>query len=117
MLLVEILRRNGYAPVEAETAEDAFAAALTDPPDVLVVDYHLGERSGADLIREVRAASSEELRSLPIVGLSGRRGSERPLLDAGASCFLEKPFTEPQVLKAVSWAIEVYGAASVRRPS
>jgi len=105
MLLVQILEAHGYASVEAETAEDAFDVALRDPPDVMVVDHHLGISSGADLVRVVRAAKSDRLRSMPIVGLSGRRGSEGPLLDAGASCFIAKPFHEGELLEAVSRAL------------
>ena len=108
MLLVQILEAHGYAPVEAETAEDALDIALVHPPDVMVVDYLLPARSGADLVRDVRGAQREELRSVPIVGLSGSRGGERPLFDAGVSCFVAKPFDEEKLLRAVRWALEVY---------
>ena len=69
MLLVQILDAHGYASVEAETAEDAIGVALRDPPDVILVDHHLGGASGAELVREVRAANSDLLRTVHIVGL------------------------------------------------
>jgi CheY-like chemotaxis protein len=109
MLLAQMIQGHGDVPVEAETAEAALGKALENPPDAIIVNHCLDGRSGADLVREIRAANSDKLRSVPIVALSGRRGTERTLLDAGASCFLTKPYCEAELMKAVNWAIEVYG--------
>ena len=108
MALVLILKAHGYTPVEAETAEDALEAAALHPPDLMLVDHSLPGRSGADLVRAIRQNECEWLRSVPIVGLSGARGSEQPLLEAGASCFVPKPIRSEQILKAVRWAVDVY---------
>jgi len=113
-LLVGILEAHGYASVEAETADDAFDLALADPPNAMIVDYLLPARSGADLVRDVRGAQSERLRSVPIIGLSSYRGSERPLLDAGASCFVAKPIRWSGLVKAVTSALEVYRSDAQR---
>jgi CheY-like chemotaxis protein len=102
LLLTQALEAHGYAPVQAETAEDALAIALSDPPDAIVVDHHLPGLSGVDFVRIVRGSSNARLRSVPVVGLSGVNGSERALLDAGASCFIPKPIHEPALIKAVS---------------
>lgn len=112
-LLAQALAAHGYSAIEAETGEDALFIAVPDPPDAIVVDYHLPGLSGAELIRTIRAASDAVLREVPIVGLSGRQGSERILLDAGASCFIPKPFREVELIKAVRWALDVYGTVAV----
>ena len=106
-LLVQSLQENGYTAVEAESAEDALDIALRDPPDAMVIDYFLPDRSGADLTRAFRAFANEKLGSVPIIGLSGSRGTEQPLLDAGASCFIAKPFHEAQLLEALTRALDV----------
>ncbi len=99
-LLAQILEVHGFAPVEAECAEDALHVATNDPPDLVIVDQHLPSLNGADLIRLLRAATPG-LRDTPILGLSGRRGSEQQLLSAGASCFVPKPFHEAGLLDAI----------------
>ena len=43
--------------------------------------------------------------SPPWAGLSGRAGSERELLGAGAQLFLSKPFGEAELLAAVRRAL------------
>ena len=78
-----------------------------------VVDHHLPGLSGAELIVLVRGAARPKPQSLPIVGLAGRAGSERVLMDAGASCFIHKPFSETDLSKAVRWALDVYGPTPV----
>jgi CheY-like chemotaxis protein len=100
ILLTQILELHGCATVEAERAEDALRLATQDPPDLMVVDQFLPGWSGAELIRMVRGSASGALRTIPIVGLSGRAGAA-DLVEAGATCFLAKPFNEHQLLGAV----------------
>jgi CheY-like chemotaxis protein len=113
ILLTQILELHGCATVEAERAEDALRLATQDPPDLLVVDQFLPGWSGADLIRMIRGSDSGALRTIPIVGLSGRAGAAE-LVEAGATCFLTKPFNEHQLLGAVQTALPQH---PVRRAS
>ncbi|HEX9307640.1 MAG TPA: response regulator, partial [Anaeromyxobacter sp.] len=59
----------------------------------------------AELIRLLRAAPRPELRAMAIIGLSGRAGSERDLLGAGAGGFIAKPFGEAELMAAVDAAL------------
>jgi CheY-like chemotaxis protein len=61
--------------------------------------------TGAELIRLLRTAPVQELRAMAIIGLSGRAGSERDLLGAGAGSFIAKPFGEAELLVAVRAAL------------
>jgi CheY-like chemotaxis protein len=57
--------------------------------------------SGADLVRALRASDDEQLRRMPVIGLSGASGAERILLEAGADAALPKPFREGPLLEMV----------------
>ena len=105
-VLVEILRANRLEPVLASSAEDALRIASTDPPDVMVVDQGLPGLMGSDLIRIVRASEHEALRTVPIVGLSGRADSCAALVAAGASTFVRKPFRDLDLVAAIRAAAQ-----------
>jgi two-component system KDP operon response regulator KdpE len=84
-----ILRDAGYEVALAETAEEALNAVSVRPPDAMVLDLVLPDRSGVEVCREVRKWSR-----LPIVVLSAI-GDEREkvrALDAGADDYITKPF-------------------------
>ncbi len=109
-MLVEFLRREGYA-VEAQYGADAGIASLrTAEPDLLILDVMLPERSGLDVLRELRLASSR----LPVMMLTARGDPiDRILgLELGADDYLAKPF-DPRELLARIRAILRRAAAPV----
>jgi DNA-binding response OmpR family regulator len=109
-LLVQALRQNGFAVYEAETGTAALRVAFDVRPSLAIVDQWMPGMTGAELIRLLRAAPVPELRAMAIIGLSGRAGSERDLLGAGAGSFLAKPFGESDLLVAVRAALGVRDA-------
>jgi two-component system, OmpR family, KDP operon response regulator KdpE len=87
--LVTNLRARGY---EVDTARDgatALAAAVADPPDVVVVDLGLPDLDGVEVIRGIRTWSSA-----PIIVLSARHDETVKVdaLDSGADDYVTKPF-------------------------
>lgn len=104
-LLAQALRHHGFTVHEAETGAAALRVAFEARPHLAIVDQWMPGMTGAELIRLLRAAPVPEVRSMAIIGLSGRAGSERDLLRAGAGSFLAKPFGEPELLVAVRAAL------------
>lgn len=104
-LLAQALRQNGYTVHEAETGVHGLRVALDVRPALAIVDQWMPGMTGAELIRQLRAAPVPELRAMAILGLSGRAGSEHDLLGAGASGFIAKPFGETDLLLAVRAAL------------
>ena len=70
-------------------------------PDLILTDHMMPRMSGRDLLRAVR--SDPELRSLPVLFLTARAGTEARIesLDAGADDYLSKPFDELELLARV----------------
>jgi len=62
---------------------------LSPPPTIVIVDMHLGEENGVELIRQAAALE-------PVPAIIAISGSGAPALydaiEAGADRFLEKPF-------------------------
>ena len=98
-MLGEFLQREGYA-VEAHHGADAGVAALrAAEPDQLILDVMLPERSGLDVLRELRLASSR----LPVMMLTARGDPiDRILgLELGADDYLAKPFDPRELLARI----------------
>ena len=106
-LLAQALRQHGYAVYEADTGTAALRVAFDVRPAAAIVDQWMPGMTGAELIRLLRAAPVPELRAMPIIGLSGRAGSERDLLGAGAGSFIAKPFGEAELIVALRAALRV----------
>jgi len=104
-LLSRALRAHGFSVHVATTGPDALRLALEILPDVAIVDQWMPGMTGADLIRLLGASPREEVRAIPVVGLSGKAGSEVELLGAGARHFLPKPFGESELLAALRVAL------------
>ena len=98
-MLGEFLQREGYA-VEAHHGADAGVVALrAAEPDLLILDVMLPERSGLDVLRELRLASSR----LPVMMLTARGDPiDRILgLELGADDYLAKPFDPRELLARI----------------
>ena len=105
-ILVQTLRALGFDPVQADSGPAALRLALAAPPAVAIVDQWMPEMTGAELILRLRASTDARVRAMAVIGLSGRPGSERDLLAAGALTFLPKPFHIAQLVAALRLAVE-----------
>ena len=89
------LTAAGYEVETAATAEEALALAAANPPDALILDLVLPDRSGTEVTRDLRTWSS-----VPIVLLSavGDEAEKVAALDAGADDYVQKPFGIEELL-------------------
>ncbi len=93
-LLKTLLELDGFEIGVAGRGEDVRPAADKLQPDIILMDYHLSDMDGVDVLREFRAGGP--FANLPIVMTSGL-DVEEEVMEAGASAFLVKPF-EPSDL-------------------
>ena len=99
--VVANLRAAGEVEVIATgaSAEDALALASAQRPDVLILDLELGERSGLDAIREIKAASP----ATRIVIFSAYAGEERvaSAFERGADSYVLKGTSSDELVAVV----------------
>src|SRR5215212_7265343 len=98
-LIARVLHEEGYA---AETAGDGHlgpSRALTETFDLLILDWMLPDRSGVQVVRDLRTAKID----VPVLMLTARDQLEDRVegLDAGADDYLPKPFAFPELLARV----------------
>jgi len=79
----------GHRVVTAEDAAGALAALISEKPDLIILDLGLPDRSGIEVIGEIRKRSP-----VPIIVLSARddERSKVEALDLGADDYISKPF-------------------------
>jgi two-component system KDP operon response regulator KdpE len=96
--LRSILGTRGYTLDFAATAEQALLTAIDHPPDLVVLDLMLPDRSGIEVCRELRTWMTA-----PILVLSVRSGETDKIaaLDEGADDYLTKPFSAGELLARI----------------
>ncbi|MGR3310961.1 MAG: response regulator [Candidatus Brocadiales bacterium] len=90
-LVCYILRNNGYKTIEARTGEEGVRLARKESPNLILVDIHLPDIDGFEVIRRIR--ESEINGEIPIVALTSYAmiGDREKTLKAGCTGYIEKP--------------------------
>src|SRR5262249_21515521 len=96
------LRGAGYEVLTADTGEGALASAALRPPDAIILDLVLPDRSGIEVCREFRTWSSA-----PVIVLSavGEEREKVAALDAGADDYVTKPVGIDELLARLRAAL------------
>ena len=103
LLLQAVLVRAGYTKVETLTDPLAVVdACTTEPPDLLLLDWHMPGRTGPEILEEI-AFLTEEPNWMPVLVLTAdiAPDTKRRALSLGARDFLTKPIDVPEVLLRV----------------
>jgi DNA-binding response OmpR family regulator len=96
-LLQTLLELDGFEIGTAGRGSDVMPLAEQNPPDIFLIDYHLSDMDGVEVLRALR--ESTRFANTPVVMTSGL-DVEDEVLEAGATTFLVKPF-EPEELPAL----------------
>ena len=96
-----ILSRDGWRVDTHSDGKSALEAVEARKPDLIILDVMLPNRSGYDILNDLRAAP--ETKGLPVLMLTARgQKKDRELAEKlGASRFMTKPFSNGEVLAAV----------------
>jgi DNA-binding NtrC family response regulator len=103
-----VLEGEGYATLEAETAEQALTilAAPARPVDLAIFDVKLPGMSGLEALEKLRA--DEALRATPVIVISGHATVHDAVhaIKLGAADFFEKPLARERVVVSVRNVLE-----------
>ena len=86
-----MLEQRGYAVIEAEDGQQAVVVAISQRPNLILMDLLMPVLDGFDAVRRVR--EHPELRELPVVAMTARdvAASRDQAVSAGFDQYLSKP--------------------------
>jgi DNA-binding response OmpR family regulator len=91
------LRARDHEVIEAESAEQALTCLAASPPDLMLLDINLPDRSGWDILRELRLQRV----AVPTVIISAVHVTPARLAEFRPLAYLPKPFPLDALLRLV----------------
>ena len=107
-LLCEMLRHGGFQEVTiVDGAAEAFEMIKEAPPDLVFTDWQMPERSGLDLLRDIRMSPDSPDPLVPVVMLTVKDSEEDVIrsCNAGATGYLIKPVTLHGIVDRITDAV------------
>lgn len=100
-LLTFLMDRAGFEVSAEADGRRVLDAALSDTPDILILDVMLPELDGYEILRQLRA--DRRTAGLPVLMLTakGQREDRETALECGADMFITKPFANAEIVAAV----------------
>jgi two-component system KDP operon response regulator KdpE len=102
------LTASGYTPLRADTGEMALRLAAERTPDAILLDLGLPDLDGQEVLARLRRFTPA-----PVIILSARddEAGKIQALDAGASDYVEKPFSLGELLARLRAVTRMAGTA------
>jgi CheY-like chemotaxis protein len=87
------LRANGFKPITAKNGSEAVEKAITEKPDLVLLDIMMPVMDGRETVRVLR--SKPETKDIPVVAATALYNSTdlESCLKAGCDDYIVKPFT------------------------
>jgi two-component system cell cycle response regulator DivK len=100
-LVRKILMANGYVVLEAEDGHTGVEIALTEVPDLILMDINIPGLDGIEATRKIKAF--RETAHIPVIALTANamRGDRERFLAAGCDNYLPKPISTSELLQVV----------------
>lgn len=101
-MIEALVQARGYQVTAVGSGAKAIDVALTDPPDIVLLDLNLpGQYDGFDVCTKLR--SDQQTRSVPVVIISAMDDDESRAraTAAGATAYYTKPFSPIALLKEI----------------
>ncbi|PWH12425.1 MAG: hypothetical protein DDG60_13280 [Anaerolineae bacterium] len=97
-LLRTLLRLEGFETVALGDQDNLLDAIYREHPDVILLDVHLAQGNGVDLLRQIRL--DQQLDRVLVIMQSGMNLAEE-CRAAGADDFLVKPYMPDTLIQAI----------------
>ena len=112
VLARKALAKHGYETAECANGVEALASIRESLPDLLILDVLMPEMDGMEVLRTLRA--DQRTAMLPILMLTSMtdEATTRESFDTGATDYLTKPFSIPQLAARVQVCLARAATAS-----
>jgi two-component system cell cycle response regulator DivK len=100
-LFHDVLQASGYTTLKARTGEQAVKLALSQLPDLILMDVQLPGIDGVETLARLR--SDERTASIRVLALTAQamHGDRARFLEAGFDGYLSKPIDIVELLRTV----------------
>jgi two-component system cell cycle response regulator DivK len=100
-VLRDLLTGSGYKVSEAADGNDGVAKALSERPDLILMDIQLPGLDGYEATRQIK--SDPKLATTPIIAVSSfaMKGDEEKARAAGCDLYVTKPYSPFQLLRVI----------------
>ena len=97
--------------IPGTNGEEAVELAVTTAPDIILMDVMMPVMDGLEALKLIK--ENPTISSIPVILLSalGEYDDIRRGYTMGASCYITKPFTKKELLKAIKSCLENQRAA------
>ncbi|WP_066706532.1 response regulator transcription factor [Celeribacter ethanolicus] len=96
-----ILSRDGWTVETHADGATAVEAVGRKRPDVVILDVMLPNKSGFDILRDLRADADHAARPILMLTARGQKKDRDMAEAAGVSYFMTKPFSNSEMLETV----------------
>jgi two-component system cell cycle response regulator DivK len=100
-VLRDLLTKSGYDVAEAADGPDGVAKALSERPDLILMDIQLPGLDGYETTRQIK--SDPKLATTPIIAVSSfaMKGDEEKARAAGCDHYVTKPYSPLRLLRII----------------
>ena len=100
-ILRDLLTGSGYDVAEAVDGRDGVAKALSERPDLILMDIQLPVLDGYEATRQIKV--DPNLKAIPIIAVSSfaMKGDEEKARASGCDSYVTKPNSPLQLLRII----------------
>ena len=97
-----ILNKHGFEITEATTGEEGIVKAVSEKPDVILMDIQLPGIDGFEATRRIREIKN--LSEIPIIALTSyaMTGDREKALSLGCTGYIEKPIDPDKIISQIT---------------
>jgi CheY-like chemotaxis protein len=94
-----VARRREVTLIHATQGRLGLELISSSPPDLILLDLHLPDMSGEEVLRRLQAEVTTRTIPTVVVSADASPGQIRRILEIGASGYLTKPFDVEELLR------------------
>jgi len=100
-MLKELLEATGYSVLEAAQGDEAAKLAVSERPDLVLMDLGLPDTDGLSAVAQIREQISIAEMPILIVSAYDRLEYRTEAISAGCSGYMTKPVDPPSLLETI----------------
>lgn len=103
MISMKAVLQNEYSILEATDGEEGLKKALTERPDLILLDMSLPKMDGFAVVRKVK--EDKQAGHIPVIALTARvmKGDREMILEAGCDDYISKPIDPEELLNKIEY--------------